>query len=201
MVALSVVLLGLAVVVGALVGWYAGDHSLRDWTLSFGGSAELFGLLLVASPELVPILQRVASLGRRAWRQVLRLLRKVEAAFRRLLRRPLPHVVSVGAGGARAGGFPPSGRASVGDEATLEEKVDYLLRRDQDVQDSLERLEGSLAALPGRWKTDVEQASQALRDEHARALAELRDRHMQARLLGVVLLAVGIVLATAGNLV
>lgn len=44
-----------------------------------------------------------------------------------------------------------------------------------------------------------EVASEALRGEHERAVAELRDRHLQARLLGIALLLVGIVLATVGN--
>jgi hypothetical protein len=54
---------------------------------------------------------------------------------------------------------------------------------------------------PARWRADISEASETLRSEHTRALEQMRDRHLKARLLGVALLLIGIGLATAGNLV
>jgi hypothetical protein len=159
-----------------------------------------FGLLLVAAPELVPILRALGSAVARGWRRVLALLQKAERAFRRLIRRPRPHVVSGTAsmGIAAAGGA--RGRTSPPEDATLEQKIDYLLRRHQDLQDMIETMSGSLAALPSRWRADIAEESATLRNEHTQALAVMRARHLGARLLGVGLLLVGIVLATVGNL-
>jgi hypothetical protein len=79
--------------------------------------------------------------------------------------------------------------------------VEYLLRRDEDVQDRLEEVHHSLESMPARWRADISEASETLRSEHTRALEQMRDRHLKARLLGVALLLIGIGLATAGNLV
>jgi hypothetical protein len=195
------VLLVLAVVVGLLVGSYAGDHSLREWLLSFGGSAEAFGLLLVAAPELVPILQSIGSAVVGSWLRMKALLRKAERAVRRLLHRPSGQVVSAGGALATAAGMSARGRVGPKEGATLEEKVEYLLRRDEDVQDRLEEVHHSLESMPARWRADISEASETLRSEHTRALEQMRDRHLKARLLGVALLLIGIGLATAGNLV
>lgn len=200
-VALSGALFGLAVLIGFLVSWYAGDHSAREWLVSFGGSAEVFGLLLVAAPELVPILQGIASAVLGGWRRIRDLMRRAERALRRLVHRPRAHVVSAGAGIATAGGLGASGRVSPRRDATLEEKVEFLLRRDENVQDRLEEVNRSLESMPRRWRSDITETSETLRDEHTRALEQLRDRHLKARLMGVALLVVGIGLATAGNLV
>lgn len=199
--ALSGVLLVLAVVVGFLVGWYAGDHSAREWLFSFAGSAETFGLLLVAAPELVPILQTIGLAVVRGWSRMKVLLRQAEGAVRRLLRRPRGQVVSASGALVTAAGFSAKGRVGLKEDATLEEKVEYLLRRDEAVQDRFEETHDSLESMPGRWRADIREASETLRGEHTRALEQMRDRHLKARLLGVALLLVGIGLATAGNLV
>jgi hypothetical protein len=190
------------VVVGVLIAWYATDHGARGWLYAFGGSAEFFGLLLVAAPELVPILQSIGATAVGGWRSLRALQREAAARLLRLLGRPPRQHVVVGAGGATArGSVSGSGRVSHSPGATLEGKVDYLLRRDQQVQDALERLHLSLEAMPGRWEAAIGEASETLRAEHSRALVQLRERHLQPRLLGILLLAVGVALATAGNLV
>jgi hypothetical protein len=200
--AVSFALLGLTVVVGVLIAWFATDHGLRGWLYSFGGSAEFFGLLLVAAPELVPILQSIGAAAAGGWRSLRALQRKAAARLLRLLGRPQHQRVVVGAGGVTAGGhLSGSGRVSHSPGATLEGKVDYLLRRDQQVQDALERLNLSLEAMPGRWQAAIAETSETLRGEHSRALEQLREHHLQPRLLGILLLAVGVGLATAGNLV
>jgi hypothetical protein len=198
---LTPALVVVAALVGLLVGWYATDHTAQGWLYAFGGSAEFFGLVLVASPELVPIAEAVASSVRRAWRRFKPVLQRVENVVRRLLKRPRAHYVNVEPGGIRVTGGGVTGRVSPGADKTLEEKVEYLLRRDQETQAQFDQVERTVSGLPVQWRADIQQASEALRGEQAQALAELRDRHMRARVAGVLLLAVGVCLATAGNLV
>ena len=97
--AVSFALLGLTVVVGVIIAWYATDHGLRGWLYAFGGSAEFFGLLLVAAPELVPILQTIGAAVAGGWRSLRALQRKAAARLVRLLGRPQHQRVVVGAGG------------------------------------------------------------------------------------------------------
>ena len=94
-----------------------------------------------------------------------------------------------------------SARIDFAEDAPLEEKVAYLLRRDKAVQAELEDVRRDIAGLPERWLADIAREATSLRAEHAEELAKLRDRHLRARLLGIVLLVVGITLATWGNLV
>lgn len=183
--------------VGVLLGGLAGDGSTRHWLFAFSGSLEVFGVLLVASPEIAPLLQRVGRALVAAWERAKALWRSIG----RLLRRKRHHRVDV-AGGGRLGavGGRATGRVSVPADATLEEKVEYLLRRDQDVQGRFDETGARLAALPGEWKADIAEASSELRAEHAAALEALRDRHLTVRLVGVALLVTGIALAMWGNL-
>jgi hypothetical protein len=44
-----------------VVGWLVGDGSFRHWLFSCAGSLEFWGVLLVASPELVPYLRPLAG--------------------------------------------------------------------------------------------------------------------------------------------
>lgn len=89
---------------------------------------------------------------------------------------------------------------SVKADASPEEKLDFLLRREQEVQASLERTHRTLEGHPKRWAADIAAAAADLRHEHGEGLAGLRNEHLGARLGGVVLLVVGLVLATWGNL-
>ena len=109
---------------------------------------------------------------------------------------------TVTAGGAIAGGVTLSGsiRVSVGDAASLEQRVDYLLRRDRVVQDRLEELQLSFNALPDRWRADIEKRSRTLQNEYRQALEQQRGELLLERLVGIVMVAFGVLLATWGNL-
>jgi hypothetical protein len=85
-------------------------------------------------------------------------------------------------------------------DATTEERLEYLMRRDHAVRDSLERLDRSVEAMPSRWSADIRDASASLRGEFIGELKREREAHLNERILGVGLLAVGIILATVGNL-
>lgn len=199
-VAVSIALLASALLSGFLVGWFLGDHTLREWLLSYAGSAEFFGVALVATPELVPIFAAASSAIASLWRRFKAWLRRVADAVRRRLGRPRAHFISVSPAGSVATAGDLSARVSTS-ATTLEEKVEYLLRRDQDVQARLEGHDRALRDLPARWQADIGDTAATLRQEHAEALDRLRERHLRARLLGVGLLVIGIAVATWGNLI
>jgi hypothetical protein len=182
----------LAGAVGASVGWCFADGR-SEWVLSFGGSAELFGLIFTASPELQPM--TVA-----AWARVRASARRGIGRLRALLRRPRVIHASTGiaSSGEMAGSI--SVIKGVREDATLEERVEWLLNRDREAQEEAKKLRQELHELPKQWATDIEAVSTALRLEIQQNLDEVRDFRLGDRLNGIALLAVGIVLATWGNL-
>jgi hypothetical protein len=80
------------------------------------------------------------------------------------------------------------------------EKVAFLLRRDEETQERLADMHENLNDLPERWRADIEGTARTLRREQEQGLVELRDEHLTERLGGVVLLVVGLGMATWGNL-
>jgi hypothetical protein len=147
-------LLVLAVVVGLLIGWFAGDHTAQDWVYAFSGSFEGIGLLLVAAPEVVTALRRFGAWVAAMWRKFLPYLAKVEHLARRLFRRPRHVVVHAGAASVVASGGNVTARVLPGEDKTLEEKVEYLLRRDQDMQARADSIELRMGGLASAWRRD-----------------------------------------------
>jgi len=129
-------------------------------------------------------------------------LRRTVDGVARLLNRPRSQTVYAKTGGVAAtASVSGSGRVSFNPAATAEEKIDYLLRRDQELQDWQEAMMLDVRALPKRWGADIEAALNVIRSENERAVSALRDRHLNLRLIGVGFLVAGIVLATWGNLI
>jgi hypothetical protein len=193
-------LLVLAVLFGWLIGWFAGDHTGQDWVYAFSGSFEAVGLLLVAAPEVMTALRRLGAWTAAQWRKFTPYLATVERFVRRLLRRPRHIVVNVGAASVVSSGGQVTTRVSPGEGKTLEEKIDYLLRRDEAMQARVDSVELRMSGLPSEWRTEIEEASETLHSEQMQALDELRERHLEQRWLGIVLLLIGVVLATVANL-
>lgn len=192
--------LAAAAATSVLVGWLADADSLRRWLLSVAGALELWGVLLVASPELAPYLRRLrgalVALPERTQALVRRATDWVRAKMGR------PRVVSLsGTATASAGGRATgSGYKSVREGATDEEKFAFLLEQAKETQLRLDDLQQQVNDLPERWRGDIEGAAGTLRQEQQQGLAALRNEHLTARLGGVVLLVVGLALATWGNL-
>jgi len=89
---------------------------------------------------------------------------------------------------------------SVRQGATPDDKIEFLLRRDEETQSRLADLKEALNDLPRRWRADMEATAGTVRREQQEGLAKLRDQHLKARLGGVALLVIGLGLATWGNL-
>lgn len=157
-----------------------------------GGVLELAGIILVGSPDLFPWARRLSAGLRRQGGAL-------EARFLALIGRRRDVAVHAGVASAVALGGRVSLLKAPGEAATLEEKVDFLVRRDKEAQDRENALGHKIEDL----EAELDQRVSTLRDEMeehvADALRAAHEYHLPLRRLGVVLLIVGLGCATAGN--
>jgi hypothetical protein len=155
-----------------------------------GAVVELLGILLVASPDLVPGAGRFA-----AWARP-----RIENLVRRLVRaRPHPINQETATSELRLGGnllVKLSSQAQ-----TLQEQVAFLLRRDAEAQRSMNELRQRVGSLEEALKREVASVQEHLEDRIEDRIAEAQRDFRTARFFGVAALAVGLGLSTAGNLV
>lgn len=157
-------------------------------------------MLLVASPELVPRLSSVWNGLRRLWRKGSNAARHLRAWLQGLFgkeaqpkRIELNLSDSVGASDSvMALHGPPAG--------DTEKLIDFLIRRDRANQERFHALEKRIGELPSQWRSDIEAQSGRLRTRLEDTVRDLEERHIRARLFGLLLLVIGIVLNTWGNL-
>ena len=90
---------------------------------------------------------------------------------------------------------------NVKNDATLEEKVDFLLRRDKEAQRDVQALGHRLDDFEKAVGEKVDEAREAMAAHIARSLDAAHRAYLPLRRLGVVLLVVGLTMATAGNFV
>jgi hypothetical protein len=163
------------------------------WFGWLGIVLEFFGVGLVGAPDLVPGVRRATVwLAERGERGVWRVLRAV--GVRR------PHYVSTGV----AAEYDIAGRAAglvhAPSAGTLEEKVAFLLRRDEWTQGAVQELNDRLAELEKetvrRLDVQREEVEEFVREE----IAVEDARYRWARVLGAVLLFVGLVCTAVATL-
>lgn len=109
-------------------------------------------------------------------------------------------VQAASSGGAVVGGH-ASGFVSVNPDASLEEKVAFLLDRDRKNQQRAEATERSLAEHPKAWRRDIETARDELETDFLHHLERERDAYIGRRLVGIVVLLVGVPLLAVANVV
>jgi hypothetical protein len=168
------------------------------WLFVVGVLLEGLAILVFAAPDFVPGLRRFAR-----WivTWIVPRLRRAENRLRRLLGLPgRPIVVRGEAAVGASAALSAKVRVAVSDEATLEEKVDFLLRRDQEGQDFHQRIWESVEAVEARF----DQQTTAMRDEtvsHVAAELEAVDKEGRAlRLIGAVLLVAGLACQSIASL-
>jgi hypothetical protein len=159
-----------------------------------GALFQFVGIVLLAASDLLPGARR---LGR--WLRVHS--RSVERRIREFFRRPpRPIVASVAVSDSSSVSDSASAVVSTG-ATTVEEKVEFLLRRDQEAQRHMNDVAKRLTELQG----DVPQRLSALSDElkgHVAAgVAAAQADFRATRLLGSVALALGLVLTTWATLI
>jgi hypothetical protein len=175
------------------------EGSTRAYFTVVGGANEVLGVLMIASPELGPVAASTA-------RNVARLLRITTQRAISFARRKLglPGHVSVKTGGFLAGASASAPGAVVGQplvNATIEERVAWLIAAYERLDEELRSLRATVEALPESWRRDIEEARQQSEDLSRALVRGLADRHLALRLLGLLFVLVGIVFAAVGNLV
>lgn len=158
-----------------------------------GAGAEFVGIILVASPDLFPEARRLS-------RWIEPRLRRVENSLRRLVGLPARRRVVYGSA-AGAIGFGGSAEGIVGfnPDATLDEKVEFLLRRNEQSQREANVLTRRIDALQHET---AEQLAHSQRDMEALIETRLeaeRESYRPLRLLGVFALAIGLGIVTIAN--
>lgn len=161
-----------------------------------GAILEWLGIMLVGSPDLVPLSKRFSRWGRQKAQAV---TRGAERLFRR---RKHAHVVgAVSAGGSIAMTGHASVFHSLPADATIEQKVDFLMRRDQQSQTVNDALSRRLEELGAESETGLRGLRAELETLIDKNLGELKREYFLAKLVGVAALVVGLGLTTAGNFV
>ena len=158
----------------------------HPWLFAIGVLVEGLSIAVFAVPDFVPGLRRfVRWLGPRA--------RRAENRARRLLRLPgHPKVVYAQAGVAVAAGM--------SEGATPDEKIAYLLRREQAAQDFADRLSERVESLSTKLDTDVEALRVEFRDHVGAELRFADEEGRTRRQIGAFLLVVGVVCQAVASL-
>jgi hypothetical protein len=167
---------------------------MRTVLLVTGALAELVGIVLVASPDLVPGAVRFAGWIRPRWRRFENRLRRVL----RLPHRGVTHEMSA------SGAIAPSGRISAvvefNREASLEEQVAFLLRRNVESQTETNALAARIAALEEETPGRLEALRAELEEHVSRTVATAKEDYRTARVMGALVLVLGLALTTLANL-
>jgi hypothetical protein len=158
-----------------------------------GAAIEALGIVLVASPDLVPGAVRFAGWLRPR-------LRAIEHRVRSLLRLPVSVTLHLSPATAKAGGsLTLSALTAVRDGATLVEKVEFLLGRDREAQEARNELSERVAAIGADAPRRLAQLRVELEAHVADELAAKQADYRAVRIGGTVALVVGLGLATWAN--
>ena len=157
--------------------------------LVVGVVAEFVGIVCLGFPDFIPGATRLSRWLRGR-------SRRVENRLRRLVGLPLrPVVYQASIGGAITLGGSVSG--VVGTSATtIEEKVEYLLRRDQDAQRQANELAERVGGLERETSRRLDEARQRMEAHVASELATAHEEYRPLRIVGTVALAIGLVCVT-----
>lgn len=160
------------------------------WT---GVALELLGLALVAASDYAPLVREAASAARRR-------LGPVWLRTLRLLGRRRSRIVHVGAAEAIATGGSVSVHMAPSENATLADKVAFLLRQHDRTESRLDELEARARRHPDQWRAELATARGELEERIERRLTETQERYLFARRVGLVCLLAGVTLVSASTL-
>jgi hypothetical protein len=119
----------------------------------------------------------------------------------RLLGRPVGHTVSLGAAVSGSGGVSARAIVSVAADASLEDKVAFLLRREELTRGRLDDLTEALHALTDEMARGLSEQRASMEVYVAETLSAAHEAYLPLRLLGIVLLTVGLGCVTAASFV
>ena len=168
------------------------------WIFVVGVLIEGVAILVFAAPDYVPGLRRFS-----AWLapRLRRAERRARNAIRRVLRHPpTPVVHQVSAGGAIAAGLSARGIHGVSPTATLEEKVDFLLRRAEITQEVTATLSDRIAAISSKIEHEITELRDESRAHVAAELKSAEEADRPLRLIGSLLLIAGVACQSIASL-
>lgn len=88
---------------------------------------------------------------------------------------------------------------SVGAEASLERKIEFLLQRDQEAQEEANQFRARLDAVECGSAKRLEELREGMERHVAESLVAAHEQYLPLRLLGAAVLFVGVGCATAAN--
>jgi hypothetical protein len=160
--------------------------------LVLGVVFEFAGIVLLGFPDFVPGAIRLSGWLRRR-------SRAVENRLRRLLRLPpRPFVHKAGVDAAVGVELSASAVQRTG-ATTLEDKVEYLLRRDLDAQRQANELTGRVARLETESSRRLAELRRQMEDHVARELTAALEVYRPLRVVGTLALALGLVCVSAAT--
>jgi hypothetical protein len=172
----------------------------RVWLVTLGATNELLGVLLVASPELIPYVKAIAFWikAQRDWLY----LQRIRPVLRRVFHLPaLTHQVVVGATVPfeSSMGIPTIGtRPREG--APIDAIVAFLSAEVERMRTSITELEREFHSHTAKSSEELKRVRTELTSETREALQALAERNLRLRLLGLMYVAAGLVLSWVGNL-
>jgi hypothetical protein len=160
-----------------------------------GAFVELLGIALVASPDLVPGARRLS-------RWIAPRSRRFENRLRSLVGlrpRTIGHTTEVT--GTIASGASVSAVVSVDPGASLERKVDFLLRRAEEAQRAENALTERVASLERESRRRLDELRERMEAHVSTELGAALAEYRPARIIGTIFVATGLALATIANFI
>jgi hypothetical protein len=127
-------------------------HGAEQYLFIVAGVLEFTGIMAVAWPDFLPYGERLSAWLGRAYRSA---YQRTADLMRQFSRRPRGVIVQAPAATLTLAGRGVTGRATVPPDATYDEKVGYLLKRDQDVQAMFDSLSARMEERLGEVRTEL----------------------------------------------
>jgi hypothetical protein len=162
--------------------------------LVIGSVFELGGIVALGFPDLLPGALRVSTWLGRQWRRASNRLRRLVGL------KPRAVVHTVGLAGAVSLGGNISGIVSTSNVGSLEDKVEYLLRRDQDAQRRANELDARLDRIEAESTERLAELRGQMETHVARELTAAQEAYRPLRVAGTVALVIGLACVTAATL-
>lgn len=173
--------------------------SAKTWFYVIGGVAEALGVILIAWPDLKP---RLLVIRRLTSGVVIGFFTSIPRVFSEVARRGVAYFRGMSDVGAQVSdtGTSTGHSSQTADEVrvTGEAETRAWLR---ELANRITALEDDVMRLPSQWSDDIDRARRDVETEIRKGLHDLAEREIELRLLGLLLLLLGLFLSSVGNLI
>lgn len=159
-----------------------------------GALFEFVGIVVMVFPDAFPYALQLSTWLRKHTRAVV-------DRVRRLLGRPRHITFEASTGGVVTLGGRATLLKGVSGSATLEQKVDFLLRRDQEAQRDVDTLREKLEDLAAGASKRLDEVRREMETRFAGELTTALEAHRPLRVLGTLALLIGLGCATYANFI